>query len=395
MRVTLARTVGTRVLAAVGVLATAAGVAFGAAPRPIPAGDPIEDRYPRAAASYLVEIDGKIVWGRALDVPRPPASLAKLMTVLVVLDDGFDPGQVIPVSRRAAAQTSAQLHFRQGEGMTAGHLLDAALMASANDAAFALGEHLDGITAFVARMNRRARGLGLTKTHFVNPTGLDAKGQVSTARELLALTVEALAHPEIASRVGRAHATLTTTSGRRIEIASSNALLGLVDGVRGVKTGTTARAGECIIVLAERDGHRVVVILLGAKDRWWTSSALIEAAFREAGIVPTNLRTQASAIVWLGGQLVRPGHLNADPKLPVVTSWTPACLAAAATLAALLLLGFAMVRRRPAAALGILWFYLWLGPTNSFLPRLDVANDRQLYMALIGPGWLLGRALAR
>lgn len=114
-------------------------------------------------------------------------------------------------------------------------------------------------------------------------------------------------------------------------------------------------------------------------------------AIRDVG---TNLRTQAIAVLWLGGQLLRPDRLLADPGLPVVTAWTPVALIGAGAIAALLVLGIALVRRRPAVALGILWFFLWIAPTSSFLPRLDVANDRQLYVALIGPAWLLGRALA-
>jgi D-alanyl-D-alanine carboxypeptidase (penicillin-binding protein 5/6) len=246
---------------------------------------PPEDRYPRAAPSYLVEIDGTLVWGRALDAPRAPASLAKLMTALVVLEDGFDPSAPVAVSGRAASQRGSHLGLRAGERMTAGQLLDGTLVASANDAAYALSERRDGVSAFVARMNSRARQLGLGHTRFANPTGLDAKGQVSTARELLALAKEALAHPEIARRVAPPRATLTTAGGRGIEIASSNALLGLVPGVSGVKTGTTARAGECVIALAGRQGHRVIVVLLGSKDRWWTTAALIEAAFRKAGVM--------------------------------------------------------------------------------------------------------------
>jgi hypothetical protein len=134
-------------------------------------------------------------------------------------------------------------------------------------------------------MNEEARRLGLARSHFANPTGLDAPGQVSTARELRILAEAALARPDFTRRIAMPHATVRTASGRTIEVASTNELLGRIAGVRGVKTGTTARAGECLVALADRDGHRVVLVLLGAKDRWWTAAALVEAAFREAGIV--------------------------------------------------------------------------------------------------------------
>jgi len=278
-----------------GALATGVGPVAGAGAARTDAPQVLEDRYPRAAASYLVQIDGRLVWGREIDARRPPASLVKLLTALVALEDGLDPGRVVRVSERAARQTAAKLAFRPGEGMTAGQLLDAALIASANDAAEALGEDRAGPQAFVDRMNARARRLGLTRTHFSNPTGLDARGQVSTARDLLALAQEALVHPEIAARVALPGATLTTSSGRRIHVASTNTLLGRVPGVRGIKTGTTARAGECLIAIAERDGHRVLVVLLGAKDRWWTGAALVEAAFREAGVARVDSAGEGTA----------------------------------------------------------------------------------------------------
>lgn len=243
----------------------------------------IEDRYPRAAPAYLVEIDGTAVWGRAIDSPRAPASLAKIMTALVVLDERFDNASAVTISARAARETGSRLGVRAGEVMTAGALLDGMLVASANDAAVALAEHCAGsVDAFVARMNLQARRLGLLHTRFANPTGLDAKGQVSTVHDLRVLTEAALSRPDFTRRIALPRAVVSTTAGRRMDVASTNELLGRVEGVRGVKTGTTAKAGECLIALADRDGHRVVVVLLGAKERWWTASALLEAAFREA-----------------------------------------------------------------------------------------------------------------
>jgi hypothetical protein len=97
-----------------------------------------------------------------------------------------------------------------------------------------------------------------------------------------------------------------------------------------------------------------------------------------------------NAISYLGGQLLRFDRLNVDPMLPVLDGLTPALGLQAAMLAGALAIGMASIRRRPALAFGMLWFFLWLAPTNSLLPRLDVANDRQLYLALIGPAWLAG-----
>jgi len=108
--------------------------------------------------------------------------------------------------------------------------------------------------------------------------------------------------------------------------------------------------------------------------------------------IGANLLTQAHGVVYLMGNMVRLDRLNADPMLPVLDTWSPTLVLDAAFVVALLAAGLLSIRRRPAIAFGILWFFIWLLPTNSLLPRLDVVNDRQLYLALAGPAWLLGCA---
>jgi hypothetical protein len=140
------------------------------------------------------------------------------------------------------------------------------------------------------------------------------------------------------------------------------------------------------------------VVVLGAAAIAALASPTYRRLFAtsiEARGIGANLLTQAHGVVYLMGQMVRPGRLNADPMLAVLEAWTPRLALEAAIVAALLALGVASIRRRPALALGILWFFAWLLPTNSFLPRLDVVNDRQLYMALVGPAWLLACAVGR
>jgi hypothetical protein len=114
----------------------------------------------------------------------------------------------------------------------------------------------------------------------------------------------------------------------------------------------------------------------------------------EARPLAGQLLTQVGAVSYLAGQLVRFDRLSADPMLPVATSLTPALIIEALALAAVLAFGFASLRRRPAVAFGVLWFFLWLAPTNSLMPRLGVVNDRQLYLALVGPAWLAGLGIA-
>ncbi|HEY7723775.1 MAG TPA: hypothetical protein VH880_00465 [Anaeromyxobacteraceae bacterium] len=264
-----------RILAALLLLAPAAGRAAEADP---------PDRFPRAGASYLVAVDGRLLWARAPDEPRPPASLSKLMAALVLLGEGWSPGAWLRVSPRAARETGSRLGLRAGEEIAAGDALLATLVASANDACLALAEGAAGSAeAFVARMNRRAVEMGLGATRFENPCGHDAPGQRSSARDLWRIARAALASPELRRVVAAERGRATTRGGRTIEFATGNALLGRLEGARGVKSGFTPGAGKCVVALAERGGVEVLLVLLGAPDRWWTAAGIVEAAFREAG----------------------------------------------------------------------------------------------------------------
>jgi len=258
--------------------ALAAAAAAGGAPAPP------SDPFPQLpAAAYLVERDGRELWGRSPGAPLPPASLTKLMTALVVLERGWDPAAWVTASPRAARATGTRLGLRAGDRLRAGDALVATLVGSANDACLALAEHGAGsVEAFVARMNRRAAGLGLSATRFENPCGHDAPGHRSSARDLARLARAALARPEIRWLVAVERAELATRDGRRFEVANGNALLGRLRGARGVKSGFTPGAGKCVIALAERDGTEVLLVLLGAPERWWAAAGLLERAFAEA-----------------------------------------------------------------------------------------------------------------
>jgi D-alanyl-D-alanine carboxypeptidase (penicillin-binding protein 5/6) len=245
------------------------------------------DAYPKAARAYVVQIDDTLVWARGLSLPRPPASLAKLLTAVVLLDADWDPQAVVTVSARAAAIEGTRAGLRAGERLRAGDALAALLLRSANDACAALAEHAAGsLEAFVVRMNARAADLGLHDSHFGHPCGLDAPGQHTTAADLLRLARAAHTRPQIARLVVQPEASVATLAGRRIHFTNGNHLVGRVDGVLGMKSGYTSRAGKCLIALAERGGHRVWLVMLDAPDRWWSATAMIEDAFERAGPAP-------------------------------------------------------------------------------------------------------------
>ena len=247
------------------------------------------DAYPGAAASYLLVADGQPLWAHAPSLPRPPASLAKLMTALVLLDDGWQPQAIVTASTRAVHVDGTRLGLRVGESLRAEDALVALLVRSANDVCVALAEHAAGsIEAFAGRMNERARRMGLADSHFEHPCGLDAPGQHTTAADLLRIAQEALQRPQVAAIVPRASAWVTTTGGRRIGMHNGNELLGRVPGVFGMKSGYTTGAGKCVVAVADRDGHRIWLVMLAGADRWWAASGMIDAAFRWIELHPVG-----------------------------------------------------------------------------------------------------------
>jgi D-alanyl-D-alanine carboxypeptidase (penicillin-binding protein 5/6) len=254
-----------------------------------PAASPL-DRFPGLARAYAVRIDGDLVWGAAVDAPRPPASLVKLLTALELLrDPRWDPLAVVTVSPAAAAIEGTRIGLRKGERLRAGDLLTGMLVRSGNDACLALVEHQAAdIAAMAQRLARRARQLGLRHSRFLHPCGLDAPGQQTTARDLLALADAALAEPEIRLRARAPSAEVRTLDGRWLRFRNTNALIGRSRDAVGLKTGYTSKAGRCLIAVGESGGHQVVIVLLDAPNRWWEAAGLVEqglgyAKLRAAG----------------------------------------------------------------------------------------------------------------
>lgn len=247
---------------------------------------PPADAFAGAAAAYLVELDGVPLWAAAPARRLPPASLAKLMTALVV-DAQAAPDAIVVVSARAAGAGGARMGLEAGMRIAVTDLLAGLLVRSANDACLALAEHVAGSEArFVARMNAQAEAWQLRDTHFANACGFDAPAQYSSASDIAALARRVVANPRLAARVASPRATARTVDGRRFALTSTNALLGYVPGLRGVKTGYTNGAGRCLAGYAERDGHTVLIVLLGARDRWWDAVAMFEQAFARAAAPP-------------------------------------------------------------------------------------------------------------
>ncbi len=242
------------------------------------------DPFPAVASSYVVQVRGATLWAHHPDRRRPPASLTKAMTALLVLERG-NLDDVVSVSKSAAAETGARLGLRAGDRVRVKDLLAAMLLQSANDACHALADHVGGSESrFVTLMNRRSEDLGLTNTRFANACGHDQPGNFTSARDLALFTDASLKNAEFRKIVALKRLTIRTADGKRVfRLHNKNRLIGRYEGAIGVKTGSTRQAGECLIALAERDGVRVLVVLLDTRDRWRDAPRILDRAFASVG----------------------------------------------------------------------------------------------------------------
>ncbi len=238
-------------------------------------------------SALLVEAEtGAVLYAQNPDEVRGPASLVKMMLLVLAyeaLDRGeLEPGTKVRTSRNAATMGGSQVFLAEGETRTVADLLDAISMASANDAAMALAEHMAGTeAAFVKRMNTRARELGCTATRFANVHGLDLKGQrsVTTARDLARIARELVRHPRALEVSGTRRKPFR---GEDFWLDNTNHLLGRFDGLDGLKTGWTPRAGGCFVATAKRDGVRLIGVVLaagGGRSRFRVAAQLLEAGY--------------------------------------------------------------------------------------------------------------------
>ena len=240
-----------------------------------------------APAALLMDADtGQVYFARNPDQRRPPASLTKILTGLLAVELGSleDP---VTISRRAAGMTEGQhLGMRAGDVIQLGDLVRAALVFSANDTTVAIAEHIAGSEElFRDLMSTKALTLGARNTHFVNPHGLTEPDHYSTARDLAVLTRFALQNPVFAGMV-RLPCTTVRWQNRKSEavLYNTNRLLYSYPGMTGVKTGTTRAAGKCLVGAAERDGRRLISVVLHARDRYADTARLLDYGFRDVRV---------------------------------------------------------------------------------------------------------------
>lgn len=238
------------------------------------------------ASALLMEAEsGRVLFEYNADDRHAPASITKIMTMLLVCE-AVDAGQIslddtVTTSPYASSMGGSEIWLEPYETMTVDEMLRATAIASANDAAVALGEHLAGTEAmFADKMNQKAAQLGMESTHFVNACGLDEAGHLSTARDVALMSREMLLHhTEVRDYCS---IWMDTLRGGATQLVNTNKLLKSYRGITGLKTGTTGQAGVCISASAERDGLRLIAVVLGSasgKERFQAASTLLDYGF--------------------------------------------------------------------------------------------------------------------
>lgn len=239
-----------------------------------------------ARAAILVNLDsGRVLYEKNADAPIPPASLTKIMTMYLAMDAvkarrlRLDTKVRVPAA--AASVGGSSMHLAAGDSVPLVRLLAGMAVVSGNDAAMTVASKVGGDTrAFVRQMNGRARRLGLSRTTFKNPTGLPAAGQKTSARDMMRLCQAYL----------KAHPTAMRFHGMRyflhrgLTLRNTNALLGSMNGVNGLKTGWTVASGYNLVVTASRGKTRLLAVVMGAASREQRDAAarkLLEAGFRQ------------------------------------------------------------------------------------------------------------------
>ncbi len=227
-----------------------------------------------ASAYAVLDADTGVLLDQSnADTRLPMASTTKIMTGLLAAEDS-DPNRIIEVPASCAGVEGSSMYLQAGEQLSLRDVLYGLLLCSGNDAAECIAAVCGGREAFVARMNERAAELGLTDTHFDNPSGLDGETHYTTAAELAQLAAAALQNEIFAAVVS----TQNYTSGSHF-MHNHNRLLAQYDGCIGVKTGFTRTAGRCLVSAAKRDGRTIVAVTLHDPDDWNDHTRMLDTAF--------------------------------------------------------------------------------------------------------------------
>ena len=264
-------------------------------------------------AVYLVDsASGTEMYSSRSDDRLPIASMVKIMTTLLALES-VDRGELsldemVPISDVAASMGGSQVFLDSGKEYKAGELIKSIIVASANDSCVAMAERLSGgVEGFVKDMNERAKALGMNNTNFVNCTGLPAPESYSSAKDVSIMFRELIKHPKYFEYAGIWLEDFVHPDGRTTSMTNTNKLVRFYNGCDGGKTGFTSEAKFCLSATAERNGLRVVAVVIGAdssKERFASVSNLFGYAFSNysAKVIQSKDDCIENSIRVLGGR---------------------------------------------------------------------------------------------
>ncbi|BAU29106.1 D-alanyl-D-alanine carboxypeptidase (penicillin-binding protein 5/6) [Aneurinibacillus soli] len=248
------------------------------------------DIAPNAMSAVLIDRDtGTILYEKNGHKPLPPASITKVMTMLLAME-AMDRGELkltdkVRTSEYAASMGGSQIFLEPGEEMSVDEMLKGIALASGNDASVAIAEHLAGTEqAFVKKMNQRAKELGMDDTTFLNPNGLPIAGHVSSAHDIALMSRELLKHEEITKYTGLYQDYLRKGSKKPFWLVNTNRLVRFYAGADGLKTGYTSEAKYCLTATAKRGNMRVIAVVMGepdSKTRNQEVSSMLDYAFNQ------------------------------------------------------------------------------------------------------------------
>ncbi|WP_055107712.1 D-alanyl-D-alanine carboxypeptidase family protein [Paenibacillus ihumii] len=248
-----------------------------------------------ANSAILMDADtGTIIYEKKSHEKLPPASITKIMTMLLTME-AIEKGTLkltdkVTTSEHAASMGGSQIFLEPGEQMTVDELLKGIAMASGNDASVAIAEKIAGSEkAFVRLMNERAAELGMKDTHFKNCNGLPVEGHYSSAYDIAIMSRELLKYPEVTKYTGAYQDYLRQNTQKPFWLVNTNKLVRFYSGADGLKTGYTSEAKFCLAATAQRDGLRLIAVVLGepnTKTRNSEVSAMFDYGFSQYALLP-------------------------------------------------------------------------------------------------------------
>lgn len=279
-------------------------------------------------SAVLIERDtGAILYNKNMDEKLPPASMTKIMTMLLIME-ALDKGEItinekVRTSEHAASMGGSQIFLEPGEEMTVDELLRGIAIASGNDASVAMAERIAGSEeAFVEMMNKKVKKLGLKNTHFANPTGLPAKDHYSTAMDMAIMAKELLKYEKITRYTGKYEDYLRENTDKKFWLVNTNRLVKFYPGVDGLKTGFTNEAKYCLTATAKKDNMRVIAVVFGApspKDRNAQISNMLDYAFSHYKTHPMYKRHQVVTNVKISKGQEKSVNLITSETISVLT----------------------------------------------------------------------------